>query len=90
MQDHTQDRISVFNRIYARCRRLVPDAVWRKLVDRTPSPETFPDILHDPVPGIELLGTLLGRYDGPETGPQAAAFHAAELAAVRAHYAERS
>lgn len=36
-----------------------------------------------PAPGFFAHARNLGRYDGPEKGPEAAAFHAAELAAVR-------
>jgi len=43
-----------------------------------------------PAPGFFARARALGRYDGPETGPEAAAFHADELAAVYAHYMDRS
>ena len=43
-----------------------------------------------PAPGFFARARALGRYDGPETGPGAAAFHAAELAAVHGHYMDRS
>jgi len=35
-----------------------------------------------PAPGFFAHAHTLGRYDGPERGPAAADFHAAELAAV--------
>jgi hypothetical protein len=35
-----------------------------------------------PAPGFFARARALGRYDGSERGPDAAAFHAAELAAV--------
>jgi len=35
-----------------------------------------------PAPGFFARARTLGRYDGPERGNEAAAFHAAELAAV--------
>lgn len=45
----------------------------------------------DGVPGrgfFQLLAEL-GRYDGPDQGPEAAAQHARELAAARAHWGGR-
>lgn len=41
-----------------------------------------------PAPGFFAHARNLGRYDGPEQGPQAAAFHAAELAAVHECFKE--
>lgn len=35
-----------------------------------------------PAPGFFDRARRLGRYDGPDRGPEAAAFHAAELEAV--------
>lgn len=39
-----------------------------------------------PAPGFFAHARALGRYNGPDTGPAAAAFHADELAAVYAAY----
>lgn len=38
-----------------------------------------------PAQGFFAHACAIGRYDGPETGADARAFHARELAAVRAH-----
>lgn len=38
-----------------------------------------------PARGFFAHARALGRYDGPETGADARAFHAAELEAVRGH-----
>ena len=43
-----------------------------------------------PAPGFYAHARALGRYEGPETGPQAAAFHADELAAVHSYYGGRT
>lgn len=43
-----------------------------------------------PAPGFFAHARALGRYAGPDTGPEAAAFHAEELAAVRAYYSKES
>lgn len=37
-----------------------------------------------PAAGFFAAARALGRYDGPEAGPEAEAFHAAELARLRA------
>lgn len=39
-----------------------------------------------PAPGFFAHARRLDRHNGPEKGPQAAAFHAAELAAVREYF----
>lgn len=36
-----------------------------------------------PAPGFFARAAALGRYDGPETGPEAARFHRDEVAAAR-------
>lgn len=41
-----------------------------------------------PAPGFFAHARKLDRYDGPEKGPEAAAFHAAELAAVHGHHGQ--
>lgn len=38
-----------------------------------------------PAAGFFAHARALGRYDGPETGPRARAFHAEELRSVREH-----
>ena len=43
-----------------------------------------------PAPGFFARARALGRYEGPGTGPEAAAFHAAELAAVYVYYMGRT
>lgn len=41
-----------------------------------------------PAPGFFAHVRQLGRHDGPEKGPEAGAFHAAELAAVHEHHGQ--
>jgi hypothetical protein len=41
-----------------------------------------------PAPGFFAKARALGRYQGPETGPEAARFHREELAAAQAASAE--
>lgn len=36
-----------------------------------------------PAPGFFAAARALGRYDGPDSGPEAARFHSAECAALR-------
>jgi hypothetical protein len=41
-----------------------------------------------PAPGFFAKARALGRYQGPETGPEAARFHREEMAAAQAASAE--
>ena len=57
-----QEKLSLFNRAYPVCSRLVDDPTWQELVDRADSPEKL----------IELLQEQAGAFNLPEFLPELA------------------
>ena len=53
-----QEKVSLFNRAYPVCSRLVDDPTWHELVERADSPAKLPDLLQDQAGTYNLPGFL--------------------------------
>jgi len=61
MHNSKQDNFHLFSKTYPNCSRIIPEDIWKNLVDQTESLELFADILLEEAAGLHLpeyLGEL--------------------------------